>query len=237
MNYKIVLYGVPIKSSRGFIGWSTVSVISRKDQTILFDTGSYGSRGILLNRLVEIGVNVEDINIVFLSHLHYDHSVNVELFKRADICVSKKELEYFFSGRYISVGDNLIPTQIINSVRGKIRAVEDGEEIAEGVKVVELPGHTPGTAGLLVDNVIFAGDAVKNAWEFIWKKEPSPVFSDPQEAIANYDVVKNLASIVVPGHDTPFKITSKGVEYLEEQHVDICSYRDPLKSSFSKIKI
>lgn len=237
MNYKVVLYGVPVRSSRGFMGWCTISLISKNGKTILFDTGSYGDRNILLDNLAKIGINPRDVNIVFLSHLHYDHSINVELFKRARVYISLKELDYFLSDEYISVGDNLIPAQIINSVKDRIQGVKDGEEIVTGIKTIDLSGHTPGTMGLLMEDVIFTGDAVKNAWEFVHGKEPSPIFGDPKKAVVNYDIVKKVAATIVPGHDAPFKITDKGVEYLNNHCVDIYSYQDPSRYSFTKIKI
>jgi len=41
--------------------------------------------------------------------------------------------------------------------------VEEGHYLSEGLKIVELPGHTPGCIGLLCEkeDLLVAGDAVK----------------------------------------------------------------------------
>ena len=44
--------------------------------------------------LAEIGWRFDDIDIVFNSHLHYDHAENNTLFKKANFVVSRMEWEY-----------------------------------------------------------------------------------------------------------------------------------------------
>ena len=63
------------------------------DKNILIDTGSKDNEFELLEDLKEIGLDVKDIGIVILTHSHYDHNGNVELFSDAEI--------YDYDNRYI----------------------------------------------------------------------------------------------------------------------------------------
>ncbi len=229
MNFEIVLYGVPAYSSRGFLGWSTVALLSKNETKILFDTGSYGDRMLLLNNLEKIGVKIEDIDIVFLSHLHYDHCINAEVFKRCKILTSQEEIDYFLSGRYRDVGDKVVPESVVNSLKDVLEGVRGGEEIVDGVVTIELPGHTPGSMGLLMGDIIFTGDALKNAWEFTHNIPPRPTFGDVERSLGNYDVIRKSAKVVVPGHDMPFRLLEDKIEYLANHTVEIFTYRDVLK--------
>lgn len=52
--------------------WGFACVIETPDKTILFDTGADGS--ILLENMKAAGINVSDIDVVVISHNHYDHT-------------------------------------------------------------------------------------------------------------------------------------------------------------------
>lgn len=96
---EVILPGIPAYSSRGFLGWCNVSLLTFAFSHgtkiyALFDTGNIGDRAQLVNALKKKGISAETIDYVFLSHLHYDHSLNMELFKNAKYFVSKEEVEY-----------------------------------------------------------------------------------------------------------------------------------------------
>ncbi|MDI3502920.1 MAG: hypothetical protein PWR09_1046 [Archaeoglobi archaeon] len=213
-NYEIILPGVHAYPSRGFLGWCSVVMIE-SDRKILFDTGSYGDRFVLLEELEKRGIRREEIDVVFLSHLHFDHCINAEIFRKSKIVLSEAEWEYFKSGEFRELGDEVVPEAIIKEFSDRVETVGEGEEIANGIEVVELPGHTPGSAALLMDEILFAGDAVKNLWDFTHRNPPYPTFSDEDMAVENYEVVKEIARIVVPGHDSPFRVDDG--RYLDER--------------------
>jgi len=51
--------------------WGFSCLIEGPEKTILFDTGASGS--ILMSNIKKLGVNPKDIDIIFISHNHYDH--------------------------------------------------------------------------------------------------------------------------------------------------------------------
>ncbi|WP_321368940.1 MBL fold metallo-hydrolase [uncultured Desulfuromusa sp.] len=223
LDFSILLPGVPVSSLRGALGWGTVALIKQKDHNILFDTGSYGDRKQLVDSLAEHNLKPDQIDILFVSHLHFDHFLNAELFPQAKIWVSERDLDYVLNREFIDCEDPYVPDVMIRHMKAHLTPYRDGEEIVNGLNAISLPGHTPGTSGLLAKDgrVLFAGDAVKNLWEFDKNISP-PAFFSSELAVENYKTIKEIAEIVVPGHDNPFRIKQESCfEYLSGYAAEI----------------
>jgi glyoxylase-like metal-dependent hydrolase (beta-lactamase superfamily II) len=177
LDYSILLTGIPVTSERGSLGWCTVAYLHLLGRHILFDTGSYGDRSLLLKKLEKLDLCPESIDTIVVSHLHFDHFVNAEIFCNATILVHKKEIEYVLSGDYIRVGDPYVPIGVVRYLENRLTPIEDGESILPGLEVMLMAGHTPGTIGLYFkpEKILFTSDSVKNAWEFV-RNEPPPAF-------------------------------------------------------------
>jgi len=226
--YEIVLDGVPVSSRRGALGWCNVVLLRRGRTTILFDTGSYGDRALLLARLAALGVQPAQVDLVFASHFHFDHVANAELFE-CPVAISAPERVYVEEAGYLRSNDPFVPRALAPYLAPRLVTVRDGDELAPGLRVMVLPGHTPGTAGLLLqdDGVLLAADAVKNAWDFA-RGEPPPAFFSRETAPANYRKVREVAGEVVPGHDRPFTFAADGSVRPAPGHgVAIEVYGDP----------
>lgn len=77
---------------------SCVYLIKKSGTNILIDVSSKTARYELIEDLRELGIKPETIDIVILTHLHYDHMENLDLFPQAKKYSSKntKELEKNF---------------------------------------------------------------------------------------------------------------------------------------------
>ena len=64
---------------------SCVYLIKIKEKNILIDTSSLENKKELLKGLSELGITPEKINIILLTHGHWDHTSNVDLFEKAKI--------------------------------------------------------------------------------------------------------------------------------------------------------
>jgi glyoxylase-like metal-dependent hydrolase (beta-lactamase superfamily II) len=77
----VLIQGFPGKAvCHGGLGWSTVALVRGGGHNILVDVGSFGMRRMLIPRLAALGIGLNDVTDVILTHSHYDHSVNWTLF-------------------------------------------------------------------------------------------------------------------------------------------------------------
>lgn len=195
--------GFPGKLNRGFLGWSSCFLIEiKQDSTrklILYDTAGYNERKKLLQLLSEKSINISDINAVVISHLHFDHAANWPLFENSDIYIHEKELyppdDYIDYARLDFHSDKLISNQ-------RTKLVSEGDEI-EGIKIIELPGHTPGLIGLEIENQLLVSDAIKNRIEL----RDGPLLNIWNEVATTSSISKitQKADIIYPGHDVPLQ--------------------------------
>ncbi len=130
----------------------------------LVDAGTGPSRGGGLGRardaLRELGVAPEDVDRVFLTHLHFDHSLGVldgdaAFFPRAEVVLAEAELGFFSDpaerarlpeARRAAFD---IATMLAAAYGARLGPVPFGP-VMPGVELVPLPGHTPGQGGFLV---------------------------------------------------------------------------------------
>ena len=158
---ELLLTGYSLATDQGSLGLSTIALV-RGQRNILVDTGHMGRRELLLNALTAHGLSVGDIDTVVLTHAHWDHAQNVDIFPNATICIHPKELEYarnpkpndWATARYF-------PDTLCNL---NVREVQEGEVLESGVRVVDTPGHTRGSISVVVETsdgpAVLAGDAL-----------------------------------------------------------------------------
>ncbi len=154
-------------------------------RTVLIDTG-YGGKHPprdremfdmeedepLLRSLQRLKVAPEAIDMVVLSHLHDDHAGGatrydanrslVPTFPQADYVVGRCEWEDAMSGRAelrtAYPPENLMPLE----EAGRVRCVDDGEEIVPGLRALVTGGHTRGHLALRFESggqvALYPGD-------------------------------------------------------------------------------
>ncbi len=84
------------------------------------------------------------------------------------------------------------------------------------MKVIELPGHTGGTMGILLkDGTAFVGDAIKYISDAI-NRATSFAYYDINEANKSIIKILNAAKIIVPGHDIPFQVANGDIKPINE---------------------
>ena len=167
----VLVQGYPGKTTHhGGLGWATVALLRGRGETILVDTGSYGYRDLLVDRLREHGIQREDVTAILVTHLHWDHVVNYPFFPRAKIFIPEADLDWALDQ---PIGTWALPEFHVEKLGHDRRAlkVQDGDEVLPGIRAVGTPGHTPGHIAYVVrgekGGLIFAGDAVKNQAELM----------------------------------------------------------------------
>jgi len=201
-TYEIVVQGNNLRLKDDFLGMSNVTLVRSEEGPLLFDTGGYVSRLGLLKSLRERDLSPSDIRTVFLSHLHFDHSHNIDLFPNARFIVSKQEWDYVGNPH---PDDILMPWGVLDWLSGRKVELVDGEgSIARGISFFPAPGHTPGCYALRLDTsdkgcVVIAGDAIKYAKEAILRR-CDMAFDTIEAGTASIERILAMADRIVPGH-------------------------------------
>ena len=220
---ELLFTGLAAEADKFLFGTSTVALVRAADELIMFDTGPYAYRPILQGRLRRAGVDPAAVTKVVLSHLHWDHAANADLFANADVLVHQRELD---AADRTSGRDWAVPEYTGRAMRRlRLRPVVGEIEIAPGVRILELPGHTPGSIGLLVGKSLLAGDAVGSAREAVTGKL-APCAGSAQDAAASLARALAASEIIYPGHDRPFMVDPP-VAYVSDYALRIRLFIDP----------
>ncbi|WP_240544033.1 N-acyl homoserine lactonase family protein [Bradyrhizobium canariense] len=181
--------GVPQSTLNDRKGWSTLPklIVYHLDKTI---TG----------QLADLGLKINDITYVVLSHTHGDHIGNVGLFANSTIVMQRAEQKWIYSPDGANNNVNQLKA-LARKLMGKpkdLRLVDgDTDLLGDGsITLVSTPGHTPGSQSLLVHLknsgfILLSGDVVHLAENFERNIVPS-LNTDKAASIASMDKVRRL---------------------------------------------
>jgi glyoxylase-like metal-dependent hydrolase (beta-lactamase superfamily II) len=180
----------------GYVGErvaGTVSLVRSGDAVVVIDPGMVPDRSAILDPLEQLGVSVDQVTDVILSHHHPDHTMNIALLPRVQV---HDHWATYENDRWVS------------------RPAE-GFEVAAGITLLETPGHTPQDITTLVstEEGVFA---FTHLW---WNGDMSadPRATQPELLQPNRERVLRVADIVVPGHGAPFSAASAPQQKLEAE--------------------
>ena len=146
------------------------------------------------------GLKPDKIDFVFLTHMHGDHYVGIELFEKARWIMSGIDLEL------MKRSDNWRVLELSQ----KLEPCKTGETegcLIDGLEFVLFPGHTRGMTGMLFDSVdgrvCICGDAVMTR-DFFNSRLGYYNSMDFEASTASINKMAGLADIVVPGHSNYF---------------------------------
>jgi glyoxylase-like metal-dependent hydrolase (beta-lactamase superfamily II) len=133
----------------------------------------------LLDRIKENDFDLEDINYVINTHLHFDHcgwnTISKEgslkpSFPKAKYIIQKKEWESALnpdersSASYMK--EKLLPLQEWRN----LELIDGDFELEEGIKIMHIPGHTRGHQCVLIESrgkkLFFPGDLIPTSAHF-----------------------------------------------------------------------
>jgi len=119
--------------------------------------------GYLDSSLAQLELTPDDIDILVLSHLHFDHAANDSMFSngKTRIIANSAEIAGACAIEGYAQGAHIVSDYQALDLEG----VSGDVEIVPGVKALETPGHTWGTMSLQLDlknegTKIFTSDAV-----------------------------------------------------------------------------
>lgn len=175
--------------------------IKAGDRHLLLDVGLRSERnpsaGHLLDAFKAAAITPETIDTLIFSHAHNDHidgAIDADgnlNFPNANYLMAQTEWDFWHSDKPAKLyGDDYA-----NYVRQTLAHFEDkmtlfdGEiEIVPGVRVVALPGHTPGHIGLMLESegerLLCISDVIHLLFQFKHPKWGLSVDADPETTIA-----------------------------------------------------
>lgn len=217
-------------------------LIEAGDLRILVDVGwgPFASTvGGLSRRLRRIGQAPEAIDLVVLSHLHPDHvggladAAGAPAFPNAQILVSSEELAQWRGAPdfgAMRVAEDFRPVflaaaELVFAQGARLTAISGQEEIAPGVRLTPLPGHTRGHVGLRLasedDALIYAADAFHDPAFDLDHPDWATIFDhDPARAAATRRALLDQAAAdqtLLMAYHTPFpglgRVVKSGERY------------------------
>ncbi|WP_338424161.1 N-acyl homoserine lactonase family protein [Sphingopyxis kveilinensis] len=202
-------------------------LIRHGDQLMLWDAGLPGAlkgaafkadgdmsatvRKSVVEQLAELGIKPEDIDVVGISHLHFDHIGQLADFPAAKLHIGKGDWDLVSQSeppsyinpkpfaRWISGGGTVEPVARDKDIFGDGRVV-----------MLDMPGHTPGHHTLLVrlagmGPVLLSGDQAH--FQENYDSNGVPEFNtDRAQTLASFDrfkaLAKNLGATVIIQHES-----------------------------------
>ena len=211
----VLTYGFALNTDQGSFGYSTNSLLRVGNHNILIDTGPSSRRAFLYKALQARDLTPDDIDIIILTHMHWDHCQNTDLFKNARVVVNPTEIDY---ARNPNPWDLAVAAGMADLMRTmKIDVVSEGDTIVDGVSVLETPGHTKGHMSVLAEvdgeRVLLAGDAMPESGT-VARGMPYNIFWDLEDAKESVEKMVASSRVFYPGHDRPFRVDDERIVYL-----------------------
>ena len=153
--------------------------------------------------LGRLGVKTEEITDVLITHLHWDHCGNNDLFPNAKFYVQRREMDDMINPCIDLFKGSFDREQVLKT---KYVLLDGDCEFADGIQVIATPGHSAGSQSVVVDTeagkYIITGDLI--ALYECMDYEPWVVNGIHINLIEYYNSlnrVKTLGYTVLPGHD------------------------------------
>jgi len=187
--------------------------------------GAGGGHEALRQALATMDTTPQQINSIIVTHLHYDHGANLDLFPDACVIIQRDELHH---------AADPVPTQRLFYFRealigllgrarpGKLRVIDGDLELMPGISILKVPGHTPGMQIPVVTTrrgkvaiVSDLGDHYKNWYPADARATRRPMryladtflpsgirSEDERTYLRSMQRAKDASDIVIPAHDT-----------------------------------
>ena len=163
--------------------------------------------------LKALGIDPGSVEEVIVTHMHYDHAGNLDLFPNATFHIQDREM-HFCTGRCMchhTMSHSFEVEDVVGMVRrvfdGRVRFHDGEAEIAPGLSVHHIGGHTMGLQCVRVMTrrgwLVLASDAA-HLYAHLDQGRAFPVVYNVADMLEGHRMLRQLASSeahIVPGHD------------------------------------
>jgi len=156
----------------------------------------------LVRILADAGINPEEITAIILTHLHWDHAANCDIFPYSKIYCQQLELDAAFTP-----GSDYPPVFVegIKNSMHRILPLRGDADVMEGIGVVLCGGHTTGSQMIEVQTglgtAIISGDTIMT-YKNIEQRIPVGLRTDPEACRRVIEkTLKKRGMFLLPSHD------------------------------------
>jgi len=159
----------------------TITLVRTDELTIIVDPGVLASQEIIQTRLAAEGLQIIDVNMVFITHSHLDHYRNIGMFAEA-------------------------PTLEFWGLWQGNKVFERPQKLGTDIEIINTPGHSADSLTMLVKTnqgkIAICGDV-------FWKEnqpETDPYASDPEALEKSRQQILAQADWIIPGHGKMYRV-------------------------------
>lgn len=159
-------------------------LLQAEGKTILLDAGLGAPFSQLLPKLKELGVTPEELELIYLTHLHPDHIGGLlkegqVVFPKAEVYVNRVEAEAWqaMEGERSALAKN-----VLEAYKGQLHLFEAGDTLEGGVVSMAAYGHTPGHTVFQKDSILVIADLMHGAALQLEHPEYGPVYDMDADA-------------------------------------------------------
>jgi N-acyl homoserine lactone hydrolase len=156
-------------------------------------------------QLAAHGLSPEDVGAIIITHLHFDHVDELDIYTNARIIVSKRGLDAAtaFPGWHGSWAPGKTLQGLTSDWRDRTLAVDDCE-VLPGINTMWVGGHTPCSQAVQVQTAlgraVLTGDTV-SLLANLERDVPVGVAVDYEQCRAAMAKIRAVAGVVLPSHD------------------------------------
>lgn len=207
-------------------GMAEIALITKR----LKVEGWGGGHAKLTELLAGEGLAPGDIDHVVLTHGHFDHAENLDLFPDACIVIQRDELSHAADpvpSQRIFYWQSTIGNLVARRRPGQIRTLDGDTELFDGFRVLKVPSHTPGMQVPLIrtaKGIAAIASDLGDHYRY-WFPADNRATDHPQRSLSDAFLTGNIRSeserdwqaamrrvqtnsdIVIPAHD--FRIPKK----------------------------
>ncbi|MFO7815159.1 MAG: MBL fold metallo-hydrolase [Halanaerobiales bacterium] len=200
------------------MGSSNAYLVKGKEGYLLIDAGVKGKINKLKNKMAEYDVKFDDIKLIIITHVHYDHVGNLKEIKdksKAPVLVHQKEADLLANGdSHFPAGNNLLGKLIAKTAGTAVGGQNSFESVQPDIKIkdyynlkgfgfdgdiLHTPGHSAGSITVIIDNRhCFVGDTM---FSLIPYTINPPFADDSTKLIESWEkIASSDCKFFYPGH-------------------------------------
>lgn len=166
----------------------------------------------LVRALARVGAGLTDVDVVVLTHLHWDHCGGTDLLPRATVVAQRTEIEYAHRPSPLHLMSYQAPATGLPPLfeHGRVRQVDGDHRLTPSIELLHTPGHSPGSQVALVTcesaGYLVAGDAIPlldnlQPLSRHARLTPNGIHVDLRETFESMERLVALGLTILPGHE------------------------------------